>query len=440
MRSEPAAHENKPDPSPKAKGRVLSVVLLITVAAAVATIPWQRRQWQQLEAAKADRQQQQARLESLKTGQSELDTLEDKLKQNPSDIALRLEAARTFLTRGNTKRAAELLQRTEKDASTAEGKSDAALAAALASLFERIGWQDKALFHARQALEIEPKNVEHLLRVAFLEGLLGWQKDCQAHVREATKLAPETAEPHLSLALIHDQIGGMSESERELRTADRLRPADWRIRLLLARNLMVQKRFDDALAILREMIAANPNEGALHAAAADALLQQVAAAGNPGSKLLDNALAACREYLRIAPDSPEANFLMGNALLAKGDSKGARSHWEAVYQKQPDFGKLRIRLGNLLVREGDRERGATMLKEARADQAISNEYHRLVTAAGQNRNDPEAHRLLARHCMKHNRLPRAIVEWEEVLRTVPADSEAVAGIAEAKRRRGDLPD
>ncbi|MFY7951299.1 MAG: tetratricopeptide repeat protein, partial [Armatimonadaceae bacterium] len=266
------------------------------------------------------------------------------------------------------------------------------------------------------------------------------QKDCQAHVRTATKLAPQTAEPHLSLALIHDQIGGMSESERELRTADKLRPGDWRIQLLLARNLMGQKRFDDALKILEANIEAQPNEGALHAAAADALLQQVAAAAAPPKDILDKALQRCRDYARIAPDSPEAQFLLGKALMANDDRAGARAQWEAVYKKQPDFGKLRISLGNLLVRDGDRSRGAQLLQEARKDQAVSNDYHRLVTTAGQNRNDPDAHRKLARHCMEHGRLPRAIVEWEEVLRLKPDDRDAKSGIAEAKRRRGDLPE
>ena len=438
MGSEPTANHLQPGPSPKAKGRVLSLLLAAVAVAGLATIPWQRRQWAELQAAREDGQRQRQRLAKLQSGKSELETLEKRLADNPADIALRLDAARTFLSSGNTKRAAELLQQTERDANSDTGRQDTALAAALATLYERIGWQDKALFYSRRCVEIEPRNVEHLLRIAFLEGLLGWQKDCQAHVREATRLAPDQAEPHLSLALIHDQIGGMSESERELRTADRLRSGDWRIQLLLARNLMGQKRFDDALVLLEKILEANPNEGAVHAAAADALLQQIAAATVKSDATIARALRHCRDYHRIAPDSPEAQFLLGKALMETGDRNGAREQWEAVYERQPDFGKLRISLGNLLVREGDRTRGARLLQEARNDQNVSNEYHRLVTTAGQNRQNPDAHRNLARHCMQHGRLPRAIVEWEEVLRLLPGDKEATQGILDAKKRRGDV--
>lgn len=441
MRPSASRRDGEIGPSSPTKGRSLVFVVLgVVVLVAAITIPWQRRQWAELARARSHAAAQEQRLRDVRGRRTELQRIEAALEQSPQNLETRLEAARSFLSSGDSARAAEILQKIEREAAADPALAkDAALAGALSSLYERIGWQDKALEQAEKAYRLEPDSVDSLIRVAFLEALLGWQKQCQAHVREAVRRAPESAEPHLAQALVFDQIGGLPAAEKELREADRLRPGDWRIQLLLARNRMAQQRYDEALASLETALAAAPAEAALVAAQADALLQKVEALPKRPADLLARAEAAARRYLEMAPESPEATFLMGRALYLKGDLPGAKRYWEQVYARQPDFGRLRIGLGTLLARTGDRARGAKLLEEARRDQEIGNEYHRLVTAAGQQRDDADAHRQLARHCRAHGRIPRAIVEWQQVLRIVPGDKEALAGIADAKKVRGDLP-
>ena len=94
--------------------------------------------------------------------------------------------------------------------------------------------------------------------------------------------------------------------------------------------------------------------------------------------------------------------------------------------------------GTALARAGQRARAARLMEEDRAAQSASDLYHRSITVAGQQRDNPEAHRTLARICQKENRLPRAILEWSEVLRLKPDDPEAKAGILACKKKRGDL--
>ncbi|MFM7320408.1 MAG: tetratricopeptide repeat protein [Armatimonadota bacterium] len=414
-------------------------LLVAVVVIGVASIPWQQRQWRELERAREAAARQENRLQAIKDRAGEIRRIDDRLATDPKGLETRLEAARSFLSRGESARAAKLLQEIERESGADPALAkDAALAAALSSLYERIGWQDRALILAEKARSLEPESVDALIRVAFLEALLGWQKDCQSHVKEAVRRAPESAEPHLAQALVLDQVGGLPDAEKELRTADRLRPGDWRIRLLLSRNLMAQKRFAEALEILLQATAAE-QDAAILAAIADCRLQRLEASNQRDPAELETALADANRYLEAAPNSPEARFLLGKAKQLKGDTEGALSLWNETYRLQPDFGKLRITLGTLLARTGDRARGRTLLDEARRDQDISNEYHRLVTAAGQRRDEPGIHRELARHCMRHNRIPRAIIEWSEVLRVAPGDQEATDGIAAAKRIRGDLP-
>ena len=432
---------NGTGPSPQAKGRSFAVPLLVAVVIlGVASIPWQRRQWRELERAREAAARQESRLQSIKDRAGEVKRIDERLASDPKGLETRLEAARSFLTRGESARAAKLLQEIEREATTDPALAkDPALAAALSSLYERIGWQDRALLLAEKARSLDPDSVDALIRVAFLEALLGWQKDCQNHVKEAVRRAPESAEPHLAQALVLDQVGGLPDAEKELRTADRLRPSDWRIRLLLARNLMAQKRHGEALDILLQATEAE-QDAAILAAIADCRLQRLETSKQRDPAELDRALADANRYLEAAPNSPEARFLLGKAKQLRGDDQGALALWDETYRLQPDFGKLRITLGTLLARNGDRARARTLLDEARRDQDVSNEYHRLVTSAGQRRDEPTIHRELARHCMKHNRIPRAIIEWSEVLRVVPGDREAVDGIAAARRIRGDLPE
>ena len=40
--------------------------------------------------------------------------------------------------------------------------------------------------------------------------------------------------------------------------------------------------------------------------------------------------------------------------------------------------------------------------------------------------------------MSYGRLPRAIIEWNQVLKTLPNDKEAIEGIRLAKVKRGDM--
>jgi tetratricopeptide (TPR) repeat protein len=351
-----------------------------------------------------------------------------------------MEAARFFLSHGNSKRAAQLLQELSISArkDTALGK-DEAFHGGISSLYERIGWQDKAMEHARIALRIAPDSVSSILRVAFLEALLGWQKDCKSHVTNAKALEPASAEPYLASARVVEQIGSLNAAEQDLIKADRHRPDDWRINLLLGRNRISQAQFDNAIATLDKAAKLAPNESSVTAAKVDAILGKYKARSEGREDLLKDAEVVAKYYLEQSPDSPDAQYQLGRIYQLMGRDSEAKNLYATVYAKSPDTGQLRIQYGTLLVRAGNRDLGSKILGEARDEQTIGDEYMKLVTTAGQDMPNAEAHKAVARHCMQHGRIPRAILEWQHVLTLLPGDKEATAGIAKAYKVRGDIP-
>jgi len=419
--------------------RVLGLFAFVVIAGVV-SIPWQMKQWKATSDARRQRQAYEKHLTALTSQNAEAKDIEASLTDPGVTIETRLEAARFFLSHGNSKRAAQLLQELSITASkdTALGK-DEAFHGGIASLYERIGWQDKAMEHARIALRIAPDSVSSILRVAFLEALLGWQKTCQANVTRAKKLEPNSAEPYLASALVHEQVGNVKAAEQDLLKADTLRPNDWRINLLLGRNQIAQLRFDDAIVTFDKAAKLAPTESSITSAKLEAILRKYTARSDQRKNLLSVAEEVAKFYLEQAPDSPDAQFQMGRIYQFMGRDADAVKIYADVYKKSPDTGQLRIQYASLLNRSGHRAEGSRIMDEATRELAIGEEYMKLVTTAGQDMPNTEAHKAVARHCMQHGRIPRAILEWQHVLTLLPGDKEAAAGIAKAYKVRGDIP-
>jgi len=418
--------------------RVLGLFAFVLIASIV-SIPWQLKQWKATSDARRQREAYENQLSSLKSQNAEAKDIEVSLADPAVTIETRMESARFFVSHGNSKRAAQLLQELSISASRdASLKNDEAFHGGISSLYERIGWQDKAMEHARIALRIAPDSVSSILRVAFLEALLGWQKDCQAHVTKAKSLEPSSAEPYLASALVFEQIGSLKAAEQDLLRADSYRPDDWRIHLLLSRNRISQGRFDDAISTLEKAAKLAPDEVSITAAKVDAILGKYKARADGRSNLLKDAEVVARYYREQSPDSPDAQYQLGRIYQLMGRDADAIKQYEGVYAKRPDTGQLRIQYGTLLVRAGNRDLGSKILEEASKEQTLGDEYMKLVTTAGQDMPNAEAHKAVARHCMVNGRIPRAILEWQHVLTLLPGDKEAIAGIAKAYKVRGDI--
>ena len=438
MRS--AATPHRP-PAPPTSRR-LFLLLGLAALAFLLTLPWQRQQWEKTRRMQEETRIQEMRLGEVAAQQKQAKDAEARLQTAPAtDLNARLDAARALLSRGDSRAAAKLAEEVEATAQRdSASANDPALAATLAGLFQDAGWVDRALANAQRAFRLDPNDLSAVMRLAALEAQLGWQADCQKHIAQARRIAPDAAEPHLALALLNDQIGARDEAEAELEEADRLRPDDPNISLLLFQNRLEHRHYDDALKTVEDALRAHPSHPGLLFARAEGLVERaLSRPGKPNPAEIQAGLDAAETYQKLAPDDLSVHFLLGKARLTLGDEAGALHHWETLYAARPNQPKLTINLGRLLARRGDTERGKRLLEAGEKGRAEDAEFNRLAIAAGTNRNDPENHRSLARWCQQHQRLSRALLEWEQVLILRPNDAEAVRerAVCAAQRRISD---
>jgi tetratricopeptide (TPR) repeat protein len=120
--------------------------------------------------------------------------------------------------------------------------------------------------------------------------------DAIGPLTRAIDLAPDRPELHLDLAAAHAMLGQWSDAEQEYRTALRLQPANPDVAFHLGRVLQQNGNLQGAIDAYRRAIDLDGAAARYHLALAVCYesLKDGAAA-----------LAAYREYVRLAPDGPE---------------------------------------------------------------------------------------------------------------------------------------
>ena len=118
--------------------------------------------------------------------------------------------------------------------------------------------------------------------------------------------------------------------------------------------------------------------------------------------------------------------------------------YEKEFRQHPQNGQNAYRYAQLLSRHGQapelRRKGLSLLEQRRARAAETEKLNLFIFDAAKDRKSLKPRRILARYCERTNRLPRAILEWEEILLLSPKDAEATESVTRLKRRRGDLPE
>jgi tetratricopeptide (TPR) repeat protein len=188
---------------------------------------------------------------------------------------------------------------------------------------------------------------------------------------------------------------------------------------------MAQKRFTEALATLAAAEKSAPSQPGILSAQVEAQfnLAQQKVKGAPAE--LATVLELAQRYLQLSPDSAQdGHYWVGKILLTQKKEKEALAEWEKIYTPQTDSQSLLIGMGQLLVRQGQRARGEMLLARSRELRRLGEEYTRWISNTRDDFKNPELHRQFARWCQKEGRLPRAIIEWEQVLVHFPQDAEA----------------
>jgi len=236
------------------------------------------------------------------------------------------------------------------------------LLASLAIAYERSGsieLADKALFDATKASNYAP--TVGLNYAAFLRRR-GLNEQAANLVTDLANRNPNSL-PVLSalaqLKLARQDWAGAHEVANAIRRLDDKSDVANQIN---ATAFSGEKKFDDSLAILQGVYAANPNAVQPMAALVGVYLQ---------SQQVDKAEALVNAALKANPDNAEALVLLGSIALAKNDSQGAATNFlAAINQKPKDIIGYRA-LADLYIRQNKQDDALSIIRAGLGQQPQS---------------------------------------------------------------------
>ncbi len=261
------------------------------------------------------------------------------------------------------------------------------------------GWFPQALENYEKAVELEPRNAS--ARSAVAATLVGQGKieEAIAKYEESIRLEPNDKQAHTGLAVLLSNQGQVEEAVRHIREALRIDPG-----------------YGDALEQLPR------------------LLEKL---GNPGQ-----AVEQYQATLRMEPNNQDAHFLLG-CTLAKQDKKDeAFAEFGEALRLNPDDARARNELGDLLV---ELKRPDEALKQYGEALRVDSNFAYVLNKMGKikdgqekyeegmvfyrqalalNRENQDAHYLIACDLVKVGKKDQAFAEFGEALRLNPDDARA----------------
>jgi predicted Zn-dependent protease len=157
---------------------------------------------------------------------------------------------------------------------------------------------------------------------------------------------PNDPEPHLMLGKIQHRWQNLPRAEAEIRTALRLRPDDRAARAFLARILVEQQKYEDAMPLIEGLLQETPRDGDLRMIWADCLI--------PLGRHAE-ALAVFAEIVEREPDNCHALLGLGQIELWRDDSQAALKHLDRAVKQCPDRLDVRFARAQALGIRGERD-------------------------------------------------------------------------------------
>jgi tetratricopeptide (TPR) repeat protein len=177
----------------------------------------------------------------------------------------------------------------------------------------------------------------------------------------------------------------------------------------LAHALSQTGRFDEAIAECREALKIKPDFAAAHNNLGDALTQSKPGGGTvPGQNALDEAIGHFRAALQIKPDFMQARSNLGNVLLQNGQMDEAIAQFQKILEMDPHIAEAEFSLGK------------AFLQKREVNEAIAH-YQKALEI------DPdyaEAQYYLGNAFIAEGKYSEAIANYEAAVRTRPDFFEA----------------
>lgn len=280
--------------------------------------------------------------------------MERSLTSNGSDPALRLELAAAYLRSGRSQDALELLQATTSGgirrtslliaalmATRGQAAADAELARLLAAspndadllnlasaLLIRQSEFDRARALLSRALAAQPDDVRTLVHSARLELAAGNPTAATGPLERVLEIDPANAAARLGLSELALARGDTASAIRfleEMRTRD-ARAVEPRMQLM--RLFILEKRNDEAQAVLNEALANAVDAGVVHSSAGLVFLE---------ANRYDEAIARFRAAVDVDQSQPAYWLNLSRAQNALNQGTGARDSVNRALSLQPEW-------------------------------------------------------------------------------------------------------
>ncbi len=196
---------------------------------------------------------------------------------------------------------------------------------------------------------------------------------------EAAKLNPKAAQPHLSAGILLEKRNDLAAAAREFQLAAELDPKSPEALAGLANVAMKQKKYPEAEAALRKLLASRSPEQQRAAFNWDAYWQPRARAPRPPQEL--------QQGLKADPGDPHAALELGTLYVQAGKDSEAEQQFRVAVQKMPQDAEAHYALGSLLMHEKKYpEAQQELLLAVKFKPDLADAYGNLAVVASENKN------------------------------------------------------
>jgi len=236
-------------------------------------------------------------------------------------------------------------------------------------------------------------------------------------LRQGQRRRPGDVWLNYDLARCLEKLARRDEAIRYYTAARAIRPETAHE---LAHALEAKGETDEAISVFEDLARLSPTNGRHLTCWGNCLMAR--GRSKEGAAVLDKAVAACREAIRLKPDDVAAHYKLGGALLGRGKLAEAIAEFREAIRREPDEATAHSNLGLALERQGK-------LAEAIAEWR---EAIRLKPDYG------VAHHNLGRALQDHGKLAEAIAAFREAIRLKPDDAWAHNNLGTALKDQGNL--
>jgi tetratricopeptide (TPR) repeat protein len=198
-----------------------------------------------------------------------------------------------------------------------------------------------------------------------------------AAFREAAALDPQDPEPHLIAGSLLEQQGKMVDAENEYQAALKLAPDSTDGLIALSNFYMREKKFDEAQATLRKLVAARPNDASAHFQ----LGRMLAISGKN-----DEAATEMAAGLKLDPTDSKAQRDLADFYASAGKYDDAARLYTILLSTNANDASLHFGLGRIYLKEKKpADAQQELMKAVQLNPHWGEAYGELAIAASENK-------------------------------------------------------